>query len=458
MPKSAQEAQYDELSRAIARVLFPVMICMILAVLLVRAVDDTPGALTKACSARGGVTEFPRAAPITANPFASGTNSGNNNNASGNSNNGGSIYSGKAGIIFVGIFVLCMVVFTFALLLLYKYGCIHIIQGWLLVAVLLIFGYVGGVFLFDLCRSRCWNLDWISLAFITWNFTVTGIIAVFGTAPRLVNQAYLIIMSALMAFIFRNLPDAAIWVILVALVLWDLFAVLTPCGPLRMLVEIARQRGDSLPALVYDTNPRDVGRDEEATQAIARRTKEEREADKQRRKEARERKALAAADARAARAAAQDSSTSSPPESNNPDAAPAPGTNRSPLEGLQKMLKMPKLRRPGTRAAATDAASPEAGSPRPIGTLGHHLKLGLGDFVFYSILVVQASKHGAMAGAVSFVAILTGLCLTLFLVVVYRKALPALPISIVLGMVFYALARFTIQPIADTMLEELLFH
>lgn len=95
---------------------------------------------------------------------------------------------------------------------------------------------------------------------------------------------------------------------------------------------------------------------------------------------------------------------------------------------------------------------------RPIGTLGHHLKLGLGDFVFYSILVAQASNRGAMTTVISFIAILNGLCATLFLVTVYRKALPALPISIVLGLVFFFLTRFTIQPFVENLLPELLFH
>jgi presenilin 1 len=455
MPKSAQEAQYEELSRAIARVLFPVMICMLLAVLLVRAVDDSAVALSKECST-GEQISFPTQAPVSADPTSSVGGSGSGSGSGSSSSGGKNLYSGKVGIIFVGVFVLCMVVFTFALLLLYKYGCIIVIQIWLLIAVLLIFGYVGGVFLFDLCRSRCWNLDWISLVFIVWNFTVTGIIAVFGTAPRLVNQAYLIVMSALMAFIFRNLPDAATWTIEGALVVWDLFAVLTPCGPLRKLVEIARERGDSLPALVYDTNPHDVGRDEEATQAIVRRTREDREAEKKRREERRQAKRLAASEARTAHAAPQDNASTGQAESSEANSAALGHTHSQPKAILSK-LKLPRLRKPAAESG-TDAAGREGDTARGIGTLGHHLKLGLGDFVFYSILVVQASKHGAMAGVVSFVAILTGLCLTLFLVVVYRKALPALPISIVLGLVFYALARFTIQPIADTMLEELLFH
>lgn len=106
----------------------------------------------------------------------------------------------------------------------------------------------------------------------------------------------------------------------------------------------------------------------------------------------------------------------------------------------------------------SEAAAHPATERQPVGTLGHYLKLGLGDFVFYSILVAQASHRGAMTTVTSFVAILTGLCATLFLVTVYRKALPALPISIVLGLVFFFLTRYTIQPFVENLLPELLFH
>ena len=37
------------------------------------------------------------------------------------------------------------------------------------------------------------------------------------------------------------------WTLLVALALWDLFAVLTPCGPLKMLINLAQKRQDPIP-------------------------------------------------------------------------------------------------------------------------------------------------------------------------------------------------------------------
>ncbi|RUS19418.1 Presenilin-domain-containing protein [Endogone sp. FLAS-F59071] len=57
------------------------------------------------------------------------------------------------------------------------------------------------------------------------------------------------------------------------------------------------------------------------------------------------------------------------------------------------------------------------------------LKLGLGDFVFYSVLIARA-----------------GLTATIFLLAIAKKALPALPISIAFGMLFYFVAKTVLVP------------
>ena len=39
--------------------------------------------------------------------------------------------------------------------------------------------------------------------------------------------------------------------LLIGLSLYDIFAVLTPYGPLKALVELSQDRGDAIPGLVY---------------------------------------------------------------------------------------------------------------------------------------------------------------------------------------------------------------
>lgn len=75
------------------------------------------------------------------------------------------------------------------------------------------------------------------------------------------------------------------------------------------------------------------------------------------------------------------------------------------------------------------------------------IKLGLGDFVFYSVLVGRAAMYDLLTVYACYLAIISGLGCTLGLLAVYRRALPALPISISLGVIFYFLTRLLMEPL-----------
>jgi presenilin 1 len=74
------------------------------------------------------------------------------------------------------------------------------------------------------------------------------------------------------------------------------------------------------------------------------------------------------------------------------------------------------------------------------------IRLGLGDFIFYSVLVAKAALYSFTTFAACILVILAGLGGTLVLLSVYHSALPALPISIFLGVTFYLLTRIVIEP------------
>lgn len=85
------------------------------------------------------------------------------------------------------------------------------------------------------------------------------------------------------------------------------------------------------------------------------------------------------------------------------------------------------------------------------------IKLGLGDFIFYSVLVGRAAMYDMLTALVSYLAVMAGLGTTLLLLALHRKALPALPISIGLGIVFYLLARWLLEPFVLNLSTNLVF-
>ncbi|VDL71746.1 unnamed protein product [Nippostrongylus brasiliensis] len=207
----------------------------------------------------------------------------------------------------------------------------------------------------------------VTFLFVLYNMAILAMLCIFWKGPMKVQQVSvyyfmkyigtdsrvpwfnlwritLIIISAMVALtIMVILPQWTCWVLLIVLALWDLFAVLTPCGPLKILVEIAEKRGEDLmPALIYTGSVSEGGNSQVSTQK-----------------------------------------TQTDDENAN---KPEPGV---------ESLRVPNF-----------AKSQEEEE--------RNIRLGLGDFIFYSLLVGTAAKNGDWTTTMAcYVAILTGLGFTL---------------------------------------------
>ncbi|XP_040570753.1 presenilin-2 [Lepeophtheirus salmonis] len=292
-----------------------------------------------------------------------------------------------------GILLAVIAVMTVILIISYKYKCSWLIHGWLFLSSFMLLFLFSYIFLGEVLKTYNLPMDYITLAFIMWNFGVVGMMSIHWKAPLLLQQSYLIFISALLALFFiKYLPNYTTWAVLAVISLWDLFAVLAPFGPLRILVETAQERNEPIfPSLIYSAGIMYsvIGMADSSS-------------DPKRPNRRRDNQRMAA-------------------ENQSQELSPPP---------LQQQQQPPVEEEEEDRG----------------------IKLGLGDFIFYSILVGKASSYGDWNTTLAcFVAILIGLCLTLMFLAIFRKALPALPISITFGLIFYFLTKEIITPFMDEM-------
>jgi len=449
-----------------------------------------------------------------------------------------------------GIMLIVIAVMTGLLVLAYKCKCYKLIHGWLFMSSFMLLFLFTYLYLAEVLKANNLPMDYITVGLLLWNFGVTGMIAIYWKAPLLLQQAYLIFASALMALIFiKYLPDWTTWAVLAVISLWDLFAVLAPCGPLKILVETAQERNEDLfPSLIYSSGvmyalvatadpstknsaaPSQKGTQDESSHSEAQvqveTTAGASEVSNQSEVAGQQQPSQVTGQQQSSQVTDQqhlgqqisqvaDQQQSSQVAGQQQSSQVADQQQSSQVAGQQQSSKVAGQQHPIQQTSQV-AESQVAGQQPPmeqtsqvadqqqtsqvVGQGQEHqvaglqqqrqiadrehlrqrqqvrqvhqqqqqntgqqpplvdddddkgVKLGLGDFIFYSILVGKASSYGDWNTTLAcFVAILIGLCVTLVCLALFRKALPALPISITFGLIFYFLTREIVTPFCDAL-------
>ena len=317
------------------------------------------------------------------------------------------------------VFVLFVTAATFGLYVLFKHRCGPVIWAYMAFSGCSIFGVLGATMALEILRRYEIRVDVISFAFYTWNVTVVGVLSVFLWPGSLrVKQTFLVLISVIVAYYFvTQIAEWTTWTMLVFMAIYDLYAVLTPNGPLRKIVELSQEREEAIPALVYEarggSGVGDVGRRRRRTKSSG---------DEQQQK--------------------------------GDDGASLDGD----LEPLDGDLE-PENDEVGERTSLLGGKGSKKETTSILERFGDDddddddkrdlpdgIKLGLGDFIFYSVLVGRSAMQSLFCAVFCYVAVISGLIITLAGLAVHKAALPALPVSIALGVVTFVSIKFLVEP------------
>ncbi|XP_055587477.1 presenilin homolog isoform X2 [Uranotaenia lowii] len=376
------------------------------------------------------------------------------------------------------ILMTVIVIMTILLIVLYKRRCYKIIHGWLIMSSLLLLFIFSYLYLEEVLRAYNIPFDYPTALLLMWNFGVVGMISIHWRGPLRLQQGYLIFVAALMALVFiKYLPEWTTWVVLAVISIWDLIAVLTPKGPLRILVETAHERNEQIfPALIYSSTIMYSYMGTHMDPSEESLTRGER--------------TIGSGGGTSGTTVPSYGSTGSPAHSTTTTTTTGHGTHQSAQQnsaedqtsGFTQEWSSGSEQRVARRqieVQANIAANPNRPEYRTVTTSSgagnrgtadsqqiplyeqpeeRGIKLGLGDFIFYSVLVGKASSYGDWNTTIAcFVAILVGLCLTLLLLAIFRKALPALPISIFFGLIFCFVTSVIVKPFTEALASEQVF-
>lgn len=432
----------DSIGSEIIGVMTPVSLCMLLVVLLVYSLSPSEQSLS------GASDPFRTAANLVylERPDDSSTQ------------------KLEGAVLNALVFVILIAIVTFLLVLLYYYNFTNFLKNYVRFSAFFVLGTMGGSIFLSIIQQFSIPVDAFTCFVLLFNFTIVGVLSLFsGGIPILLRQAYMVCMGVIMAAWFTNLPEWTTWALLLALALYDLFAVLAPGGPLKLLVELASSRDEELPALVYEARPT-VSENERNRRSGLRVLLG----------------GVSDSGSVELQVVSRDNADGRENHGNPEYSAVNVGTfgNEMHERSSDEVERLPLVGHLRDGFSSSDSSSDRSTSVNreneivmeeemsplvDMSLLGNNrqrasdslenslitdrgIRLGLGDFIFYSVLVGRAAMYDLMTVYACYLAIISGLGCTLILLSVCRRALPALPISITLGVLFYFLTRLLMEP------------
>ena len=138
------------------------------------------------------------------------------------------------------------VALTCAFVLLFVRRAKYTMYGMLFAAMTLCWGCFPYYFLVATGVS----VDVVSTVLVLWNFTCVGLVVVYLGDTLELNKPwerrlahfYVLVGAAVCCWPFFCFPEPTLWLFIFWVTIWDLFAVLAPCGPLAWALRVHQQR------------------------------------------------------------------------------------------------------------------------------------------------------------------------------------------------------------------------
>ena len=290
------------------------------------------------------------------------------------------------------VYVLSLILMTFLMFFLIRLNWSKLLNFILSSTIAALF-VVSGLFWLTMAASFDLTVDSITTTFFMYNIVMLAFFSIMWSAPKILNQTYQIYFAVLIAWYIDTLTPIWIgWGMLAILSIWDLFAVLPEYGPLNMIIKILDKRGQKLPnALIYS-----VYFDWPAMKKLklAKQLKSNNQND-------------------------LELNTFLQTNENN---------NNNNERGPIRIMPVDSIDAIETTQSETKIDDDDDDGP----------KLGIGDFVFYSVLIAKSATQLNLTTVFAcFLTIIVGLTITMSLVAYLSRPLPALPISIFLAMIVF---------------------
>jgi presenilin 1 len=295
----------------------------------------------------------------------------------------------------IALIIISIIAFATCLLVIFVYyNCIKFLYIYLFLTVICVFSLLNISILSMIIAQLNSSIDWLTIIFYVYNILTMAIISMFWLSPDIIKQIITIYQCIIMIlYVLKIAPEWIAWALLPLLAIWDMIAVLLPFGPLYLLINLFQKRQLEVPPMmIYTTGLWFKNQNMNKNNLKIKKN---------------------------FFFIQQWSSLNLLFISNNT------------LKYFYKKKSISNIIK-NTNASSDKQSSKKSQTRKSM--------LGLGDFIFYSILLAKTvftSECNLFAIIIIYLSIIMGMLATTIILIILHRPLPALPISLLIGLIVF---------------------